>query len=430
MIKSYKLSCLSLFICIAFPAWAQTGPATPDITPLRLSRQDAIREALAHNPGIVAAREQVAQARASVVIAGAIPDPVVQLDVAGQSHALKPSSSNADDQGIDFAIPFPGKTGMRRAVATADLRAAEYNLTQLRQQVASDTAQAYDAILVALQHEEDLEQGKQLSSEFLAKTRERFKGGTVPKLDVLKAKVDLAQAGNELIANQRVIATSRAALNRVLGRLAGAPIDATDSLEVPDQLPPVETLQKIAERSRPELAGLLAERKGARTATRLAKKYWQPDVDLIFTRNAAQGSPDSFTTELDFGIPLFFWQHKKGEVAAAQHRESELDADRKDLEAQVSLDVASAFATASTALRQAIFIRDELLPEAHEVYRVASVSYGLGGLSALELLDAKRQLLDAESQYADALGNANDARAALELAIGAPLPTANTGVQQ
>lgn len=87
----------------------------------------------------------------------------------------------------------------------------------------------------------------------------------------------------------------------------------------------------------------------------------------------------------------------------------------------------TAYASASTALRQAIFIRDELLPEAREVYRVASVSYGLGGSSALELLDAKRTLLAAESQYIDALGAANDALAALELAIGAPLPPAAPG---
>ena len=88
----------------------------------------------------------------------------------------------------------------------------------------------------------------------------------------------------------------------------------------------------------------------------------------------------------------------------------------------------TAYATASTSLRQAIFIRDQLLPEAREVYRVASVSYGLGGLSALDLLDAKRTLLAAEAQYVDALGAANDAVAALELAIGAPLPAA-TGVK-
>ncbi len=83
-------------------------------------------------------------------------------------------------------------------------------------------------------------------------------------------------------------------------------------------------------------------------------------------------------------------------MAAATHREQELAANVADITAQIGLDVRTSYATASTALRQAIFLRDELLPEAREVYRVASVSYGLGGTSALDLLDAKRTLLDAE----------------------------------
>lgn len=111
----------------------------------------------------------------------------------------------------------------------------------------------------------------------------------------------------------------------------------------------------------------------------------------------------------------------------ALHREQELAANVADITAQIGLDVRSSYATASTSLRQAIFLRDELLPEAREVYRVASVSYGLGGTSALDLLDAKRTLLDAERQYADALGAANDAQAALELAVGASLPAAPSG---
>jgi len=139
------------------------------------------------------------------------------------------------------------------------------------------------------------------------------------------------------------------------------------------------------------------------------------------------GVPTTYSSAIGIGVPIFFWQHERGEVAVARHREEELTASIADIHAQVSLDVQTAFATASTALRQAIFIRDQLLPEAREVYRVASVSYGLGGSSALDLLDAKRTLLAAESQYVDALGAANDALATLELAIGAPLPRETAG---
>ncbi len=406
------------FICvmIAFCAIGATAQET-----LRLSRADAIHEALARNPSLVAARAQVEEARAAVVTATAFADPTLALDVSGQSHLLNPASRTASDQGVGFTVPFPGKRKLRGEVATADLKAAEFNVTQLQQQIASQTAQAYDAILVALRHRENLQQAKGYASDFVQKTQARYLAGTVAKVDVVKAQTDLASAENNLIANERAIATARASLNRLLGRMAGAPIETTDALTVPADIPAVEALEQLAQTSRPELQSLAAQLQGAAAATRLAKEFWAPDFNLSATRNAADGTPTTFTSGVSIGVPIFFWQHKRGEVASAQHREEELQANVNDTRAQVSLDVQTAFANASTSLRQAIFIRDELLPEAQEVYRVASVSYGLGGLSALDLLDAKRTLLDAESQYVDALGAANDAVAALEQAVGAPI---------
>ncbi len=395
--------------------------------PLRLSRREAIAEALARNPGLLASREQVEQARAQVVIDTAFADPTLAADVAGQTKALNPGSGNASDIGFGLTFPFPGKRRLRGDVSRAALSAAEFTLAQLRQQVASQAAQAYDAILVALQHRDDLKQGKELSLDFLAKTQARFLAGTVPKVDVVKAQVDVAQADNDLIANERALTSAYASLNRILGRPGGAPIECTDSLAVPASLAELEALEKLALASRPELKSLEVQRKGAEAATRLARQYWAPDINLTFSRNAEQGSPTTYTTGIGLGFPIFFRQHLQGEVAMSLHREQELAANVADITAQIGLDVRSSYATASTSLRQAIFLRDELLPEAREVYRVASVSYGLGGTSALDLLDAKRTLLDAERQYADALGAANDAQAALELAVGASLPAAPSG---
>ena len=405
-------------ICfLASAAFAQNEP-------LRLSRADAVREALARNPALVAARAQVEEARAAVVQATQIAEPTFTADVSGQTHLLNPSSRTGSDQTVGFTVPFPGRRGLARDVATAQLRAAEYNVTQLKQQVAAQAAQAYDAILVAARHREDLQQSRELAADFVKKTQARFQGGTVAKVDVVKAQTDFAQAENDLITNDRASATARASLDRILGRMAGAPIETTDALDVPRDIPAVEELQTIAQASRPEIQSLAAQLQGAAAATKLAKEFWAPDFNITAARNAAVGTPTTFTTGVTVAVPLFFWQHQRGEVAVAQHREEELAATLRDLRAQVSLDVQTAFANASTSLRQAIFIRDQLLPEAREVYRVASVSYGLGGLSALDLLDAKRTLLAAQTQYVDALGAANDALAALEQAVGAPLPKA------
>jgi cobalt-zinc-cadmium efflux system outer membrane protein len=309
------------------------------------------------------------------------------------------------------------------------VESAELSLTQLRQETAAQTIQAYDALLVARQHHGDLTEGMTLAESFLAKTQTRFEAGTVARIDVLKAKVDLAGARNALIANERDLANARSALARLLGRTLGTPIEATDSLAVPPPLPPLDTLLLVAHDQRPELQGLARQRAGAAASTTLAKEFWLPDLAIGLEKNWDGPVPATYTAGVGITVPLFFWNHTRGEVAESKHREYELAATYLDLAAQVDLDVRQSYANAATAAEQSTYLRDELLPEARRVYDITLTSYGIGGSSALDVLDARRTLLDALSQYADALGAANDARADLERAIGGPVSSGDTHEQ-
>lgn len=395
--------------------------------PLLLTRREAVDSALAHNPQLRVAREQVAQARARAVTNAAFPDPTLTGDLTGQSGATRFRSNTGSDVGIGLSLPFPTKFLLLRRVGSADVDAAQFGYVQLRQQTASLTAQGYDALIVLLRHRADLLEGDSLARDFLGKTQIRFDAGSVPRLDVVKARVDLAQAENALLANQRDVANARAALNRLLGRPLGAGIAAADSLGVPSDLPPLDSLVSLALARRPELLGLARQRAGAGAATALAQQYWLPDFDLSVQKNLSQGTPGTYTTGIGLSVPLFFWNHQRGEVAESKHHERELEAAYTDLEAEVEEDVRTTYATAATALQQAVYLRDQLLPEARRAYDIALTSYGLGGSSTLDVLDARRTLLDAEGQYADALGAANDARADLERAIGTALDAGFVG---
>lgn len=399
-----------------------TGPT------LVLTRQQAIDSVLAHNPTLIAAREQTEQARARVTEAVAIPDPSLSATIVGQTGALNPNTANEHDYGLNLTVPFPDRIRLRGKVAGADVQTARLSYLQLRQQLASQTSQTYDSLLVALRHLDDFQQAKQLSQDFLTRTEARFEGGTSPKLDVIKAKVDVAQSQNDLISGQRDVANARASLNRLMGRLLGANIAPADSLEIPPPLPELAALEKRAAELRPELRSLAAQRAGASAATTLAKEFWLPDISLGLTRLNVVGTSATYDTGIGIGFPLFFWQHTGGEVSESEHHERELAATNRDLIAQVNQEVRVAYAGASTALQQAQYLQDELVPEATQAYTIASTSYGLGGSSALEVLDAKRTLLDAQTQYTDALGAVNDAIAQLELAVGAPLASVSSGV--
>ena len=419
---SRRVSALALVASLAslvVPLAAQARDSAS--APLRLDRAEAIQEALAHNPTLAVAREQIAQARARVTQGYALPEPSISAAVLGANGIARPHTGNETDLGVGITIPFPNKIILRGQAAKGDLGNFDAQYVLQRQLIAAQTAQAYDSLLVALRHQEDLLVAKRLAQDFVQKTQARFNAGTAAKLDVVKGQVDVAQAENDLIANERGIANARAGLNRLLGRVLGASIEPADTLGVPAIPADFDRLEQLAMSARPELRGLERQRESARAQERLAQQYFLPDVTLGLSRDNIYGTDPTYTTSIGIDLPIFFWQHQNGEVAEAKHRQAELSATFRDLSAQVGQDLRNAYSTATVALRQVQFLANELVPSATEQYTIASQSYALGGSSALEVIDAQRTLLDAKSQYTTALGALNDAVADLERATGAPL---------
>jgi cobalt-zinc-cadmium efflux system outer membrane protein len=354
----------------------------------------------------------------------AMPDPSFGMSFDSLPGPLSIGRSNARPANLGITIPFPDKFRLKNRIGQENIRTSEAQFLQVQHMIAAQAGRAYDSMLVTRMHRRDLLESRVLAADFLKRTQARFDAGTVARLDVIKAQVDFAQAENDLIANERDVANAEAAVNRVLGRPLGLPVAAVDSLEVPGSLPEMPAVERAALRARPELAGIEAQQRAARANRSLTKEQlFVPDFSINATRDLMLSDGAWYSAGFSLPIPLFFWQHAHGDLSEVHHRELELAATYRDARAAVGQDVRSSWAAAAAALRQATFIRDQLLPSAREAYRVANVSYGLGRLSALEVLDARRSMLDAQRQYADALAAANSARSDLERAAGVPLST-------
>jgi outer membrane protein TolC len=407
---------------LAFAATAASAQA-PRADSLRLSRAQVIAEALRANPQLEIAREQTAEARARRTSAVSIPDPAVSAGYDQLAQPLGFGRAGARPVAVGLDIPFPDKFRLNRRIGTADIRASEFNLKLQQQSIALLASATYDSLLVALQHRENLREALQLSNDFLSRTQSRYTAGTAARLDVIQAQLSVAQARNDLIANERDLANAQASLNRAVGRVIGADIAPTDSLGMPPPLPDSTSIEAVALANRPEIGVVQQQEQGAVASTKLMKEFWLPDLTFSVQKDYTQPEAPLFTTGIALPLPLFYWQHARGDIAQARHFERELAAASRDTRAFVTQDVRSAYANASTAMRQVAFLRDELVPAAREAYRVSSTSYSLGGSSALEVLTARSALLQAQSQLADALAAANTARADLDRALGAPVPT-------
>jgi outer membrane protein TolC len=428
--------CVAVLALSTGAAYAQQGARPPlaasAADTLRLTRRQAIARALIANPQLDIAREQTEQVRAQRITGISLPDPSLSASWDSLPGPFRLGGASSRMTSLGFVLPFPDKLRLRNTIGVSNLRSSEQQYRLAQQQISAQAGRSYDSVLVTRMHRRDLTEARVLAADFLKRTEARFNAGTVARLDVIKAQVELAQADNDLIANTRDVANAEAALNRVLGRPLALPVEPLDSLTAPPPLPDLSVIEEAALVERPELRALDAQQRAAKANSTLVKEQSiLPDIFINATRDAMLPSAGTwYTAGLSMSLPIFFWQHARGDFAETHHRELELAATMRDTRAAVGQDVRASFATADAAQRQVAFLRDHLLPSAREAYRVATVSYGLGGLSALDVLDARRTLLDAERQYADALAAANSARSDLERAAGVPLSTFAPGASR
>jgi len=406
------------------------GASTVDT--LRLTRRAAIARALIANPQLDIAREQTEQVRAQRMEGISLPDPSLSTSWDSLPGPFRLGRASSRSTSLGLVVPFPDKLRLRNTIGVSNLRSSEQQYRLVQQQIEAQAGRSYDSVLVTRLHRRDLTEARTLAEEFLKRTQARFNAGSVARLDVIKAQVELAQADNDLIASARDVANAEAALNRVLGRPLALPIEPLDSLAAPPALPDLAAVEASALRTRPELLALEAQQRAAKANSTLTRENSiLPDIVLGANRDLMVPEAGTwYSAGLSMTLPVFFWQHRRGDFAETHHRELELAATVRDAQAAVGQDVRAAFATADAAQRQVAFLRDQLLPSAREAYRAATVSYGLGGLSALEVLDTRRTLLDAERQYADALAAANSARSDLARAAGVPLSTLAPGASR
>ncbi len=385
---------------------------------LHLSRLQAIAAALTGNQQIEAARQQVGEARARRVTDIAIPDPQFTAGFDQLTSPFAFSGAPSRPVTLGLTVPFPDKFRQNNKIGLADIGNSQANLRLQQQAIALQASATYDSLLVAQLHRQYFREALQLAQDFLTRTQTRFEAGTAAKLDVIQAQVTVSQAQNDLIGNERDLLAAEASLNRTLGRIAGAPIITTDSLTMPPALPDTSTVVQTALENRQELKALQQQQLGQAATTKLTKEFWIPDFTLGVAKDYSVPGQALFTTGVTMALPVFYWQHARGDIALSQHTENELAATYRDTRAQVTQDVRTSYANASTAMKQVTFLRDDLVPAAREAYRVSFTSYGLGGSSALDVITARTALLQAEAQYADALAAANTARADLDRALG------------
>ncbi|HEX5108392.1 MAG TPA: TolC family protein [Vicinamibacterales bacterium] len=380
--------------------------------PAPLSYAAAVQRALDANPRIAATRLRRAANLASRAVAAERLNPEFRAEFAKETPK----------EGYSFAVPLElgGKRDRRIEVADAIIVTGDAELNQVLAEVQAEVRRAFFARVVAENRQTLLDDMRMLAERARDAAQARFDAGGVPRLELVQAQLAFADAQNQAAAARGAVDATRASLNALLGFPLDAPTVIDTTLDLGPPLPPDAAVSRARQASS-EL--LVIDRRIAEQRSRLALSHALRTPDLVpegtLTRRAEPEFDTGWRAALAVTVPIFT-THSAG-VRVEEAALAQLASERDAAVARISGEVAAAAAVADAQRQQYVRYRDEIVPQAADVERMAEDSYRLGQTGISAYLLALQGTRDVRLRAIQAAADLQNALADLEAAIGAPL---------
>ncbi|HEU5293834.1 MAG TPA: TolC family protein [Burkholderiaceae bacterium] len=385
--------------------------------------------ARAQNPELAAMRHEADAAAQRVQPAGALPDPVLRVELENINNygndappSLLPSKVGDTKYTFMQQIPLWGKLDLRRDVASADAQRANALTSAAWNELAAKLKTSYAQYYLASGNERITLEVIDLLSRLERLAQARYAGGLVAQQDAIRAQLEKTAVQGELIALDTEKRQARVRLNALLAREVIAPLAQPQALRA---LPPVSVLDAaaLAQRARsanPALAAEEARLRGAQSSRDLVLKNRYPDVNVGVVPTQVGSKITTWGLMVEVNIPL------QQESRRAQESESEamIRAQRSRAEAaanQLLGELGQNLAALDAARRWQTLATSQLMPQSELSFRSALAAYETGKVDFATLLDAQRQIRKARQDHLKAEVEAQMRLAEIERIVGEDL---------
>jgi len=351
---------------------------------------DYLRHAFARNPGIQAAFDRWQASLERIPQARSLDDPTLSFEYLIEQRDTRYQVSLAQQ------FPAFGKLGLREKRSVSEAEAAMHAFEAERVMVFGRVVQAFHEYHYLERATQVTVENLQLLADLEQVVTIRYKAGTAPFSDVIKAQVEKDRLANDLGSLQ----DERASRSAVLAALLQLPAHAI--LPWPQASPSgptridVESLDGMIAELNPELKTATAMIAAEGYREKLARKSFLPDamlgVNWMVMSGMNGGSKSDVGLMAGITVPLW-WGSYRAEIreagalirASMHERDNRLNA----LRAELSLAV---FTFRDAERRIDLFTR-ALIPKATQALEVATQDFSTGKSNFMALVDAQRTVL-------------------------------------
>ncbi len=389
---------------------------------LTLTFSQALERALSNNEGLKVAKERVVetQARVQESKTNFLPQvnlaynftpsqrfPVIKIPAGvfgpeEQTFQAGFAQKNSLQLFVNQPIYTGGRLNNAYGITTASLDASKLELDRTRQEIEYRVVETFYAALMNKRGVAVAEEQIRMSEKQLELAKVRFESGTVARLDVLQAEVELANAKARRIQAKAQVDTAMQALRGVLALPQSQPLELAGSLDEPvigHARAELDTLLP----QRPDLRAFTARREMAEYASNLAQSEWKPNLSFTGNMQYQQDSVgsllardnQSYAFGVALSVPLFSAPGARARRSAAQSQVRQAEHGLRFATDNARLELESAW-TALEASAEVVATQEKALELARESVSIAQVSYENGVITSAELNDVQVRLLQTE----------------------------------
>ena len=408
----------------AVPETPSLEPTNPPLETNALSLEALVAEALEKNPELRFYQAEIAAAKAGRKTAGLLANPEVTGSI-GHEHSTDNGGLAAE--GVAWSVqvmqPFewPGRLGLRKAIANRDVEMAELGFTRFRVALAGRVrALAYNFFA----SQETAAVAQEVAERFAALREtlvQRDPAGLTPLLEtrVIEATELTMQrkASDARLASQGALLE----LNQLRGQAPEAGLLISHPELVFPPTPDRSALIALAYTNNFELRVRAVElaQQGFRVA--LARNERFPSLAIGPAVSEDHGLERNRVIGVGVSFPLPLWNRNSGNIEAAEARRIQAEVSFAVAQREVERQVASAALTYQTKLQEMARWRPDSVQHFREAAEVADRHYRLGAVPVSTYVELQKQYLEAVESLLETKREALEASQQLQLLTGREL---------
>jgi outer membrane protein, heavy metal efflux system len=420
----------SLAVILTAPVARAQDSTSTSLAPVASHTLDAlVAEALEKNPELKFYEAEIAAAKAGRKTAGLLANPELSGDI-GQKRV---TGGGLSAEGVAWSVsvvqPFewPGRIGLRKAIANHDLELAQLGYERFKIALAGRVRTLGYGLFAA---QEKSAAATEVAERFKALREvlvQRDPAGLTPLLET--RVIEATELNAQRKASEALLATQSALLE--LNQLRGVAPEthlAVSQTQLAFRPPEDQSaLLTLARTNNFELKVRAVElaQQGFRVDLARNERYPSISVGPTYSDEKVGGEREQMIG-VGISLPLPLWNRNKGNIEAAAARQMQAEVSLYVTERELQRKVIEAALTYETKLREMARWRPDSVQHFREAAEVADRHYRLGAVPISTYVELQKQYLDAVEGLLDTKREALEAAAQLELLTGVPLPLLST----